>query len=147
MTRLNEMSPDDFEHRLASQPIRQMPDEWRANILTTASRAVHPHVAVETSAENQPWWKAWLWPCPQAWASMAAAWIVVLLLNAFSTESHSSPHGQALVSAPSVLNGWRYRNELLAQLTDEPALDDSNAPKPPVLRPRSHYGLHKVVAA
>lgn len=27
------------------------------------------------------WWREWLWPCPQAWAGLAAVWVVVWAVN------------------------------------------------------------------
>ncbi|HEY1173258.1 MAG TPA: hypothetical protein VGH19_17955 [Verrucomicrobiae bacterium] len=73
------MKPDDFESQLQRQPLRGLPSEWRSEILSAAREAlvaepVKP--AVTTS-----WWRELLWPCPQAWAGLAAVWVVILGLN------------------------------------------------------------------
>lgn len=56
---------NDFEQKLARQTFRDPPPGLRAEILRTC--AATP--AVWT-------WRDWLWPAPQAWAALAALWLV-----------------------------------------------------------------------
>jgi hypothetical protein len=74
------MKPDDFEKQLQRQPLRQVPGEWRAEILRSA-RAASLH-APRPAPRVAAWWNEWLWPCPQAWAGLAAVWLDILGLNA-----------------------------------------------------------------
>ena len=89
------MKPDDFEKQLQRQPLRAAPAEWRAEILRQANDSVGADVrrlkSKNTPDELNPslltpapasWWREWLWPSPQAWAGLAALWIVIAVLNA-----------------------------------------------------------------
>lgn len=91
------MKPDDFEKQLQRQPLRPAPAEWRAEILQAATDAVAADVRRRTdeahttsqlpdrlltsAATNLAWWREWLWPAPQAWAGLAAMWIIIAILN------------------------------------------------------------------
>jgi hypothetical protein len=70
---------NDFEHLLKHQPLRGLPPEWRAEILNAARR----REPVEKPAQT-PWWLAWLWSSPVAWACVACAWVVIIGLNVAS---------------------------------------------------------------
>jgi hypothetical protein len=71
------MNSNDFEKKLERQPMRAVPAEWRAQILREARLAATP---------EPPAWQAWirelLWPRPLAWASLAAAWVLIAVLRA-----------------------------------------------------------------
>jgi anti-sigma factor RsiW len=46
--------------------------------------AAQPAVRASRSTFGLPsatWWRELLWPCPQAWAGLAAAWAVILAVN------------------------------------------------------------------
>jgi hypothetical protein len=78
----------DFENRLQDQPMRQIPGEWRSQILGATTRAGSSTLADRLST--------WLWPHPRAWAGLAAAWVVILLLHFTAADDsrvarHSSP--------------------------------------------------------
>ena len=73
------MMRDDFEDFLASQPLRPIPPEWRAEILRAAREAA-PEPGV-------PWWRALLWPSPLAWAGVGCAWVLVIAMNLASRPS------------------------------------------------------------
>src|SRR5687767_7143159 len=84
-----EMKPgrnmDDFEQRLQRQPLRPIPTAWRAEMLSRsrdvithhASRIAHPSFL---STLNQQL-STILWPCPQAWAGLAAVWLIIVTFN------------------------------------------------------------------
>jgi hypothetical protein len=55
----------DFEKQLQRQPFRELPRDWRAEILSAA----RPRPSRST------------WPSPRAWAVLAGAWILIFLLN------------------------------------------------------------------
>jgi hypothetical protein len=66
---------NELEQFLKSQPLRAVPPEWRAEILTAAT-------AKAPGKKSRSVWQAWLWPSPYAWGALAAAWLVILALNA-----------------------------------------------------------------
>jgi len=63
----------EFEQQLQRHPMRELPREWRAEILAAASRPGQPSLIDRLST--------WLWPHPRAWAGLAAAWVLILLLH------------------------------------------------------------------
>ena len=76
------MKPDEFEQQLQSQPHRAIPSEWRVEILEAARAARRVHASRATQdATPVPWWRQWLWPCPQAWAGLAAVWMILVGLH------------------------------------------------------------------
>lgn len=83
------MNPDDFEKQLRRTPIRPAPEAWRGEILK-AARAAAP-----AKTEPRVWWRELLWPCPRAWAGLAAAWVVILASQYDGSEIHSAPPVQS----------------------------------------------------
>ena len=74
------MKPDDFESQLQRQPLHGLPAEWRTEILSAAQEAAAQAEPARPTAPSS-WWRELLWPCPQAWAGLAAVWVVILGLN------------------------------------------------------------------
>jgi hypothetical protein len=101
---------DDFEQFLTSQPLRAVPPAWRAEILATATAAAN-----STPAATEPWWRAWLWPSPYAWGTLAAAWLVIFGLN-FASQPNSN---RELASGPALT-----QQEFLAVLVERRRLLD-----------------------
>ena len=83
---------NDFEHQLSRQPLRQLPPEWRAGILSGAATIVAPSWT----------WQSWFWPSPIAWGALAAVWVGIFLFNG-SGVADSAPMaaGGAPASSPS----------------------------------------------
>jgi hypothetical protein len=86
---------DDFEQFLKSQPLRDIPTEWREELLATAAVTAHE---TPTPSAASPWWRAWLWPSPYAWGALAAAWLVIFGLNfaAQTGNNRAGPRDPAL---------------------------------------------------
>lgn len=128
------MNADEFEKNLSHQPLRKIPAEWREQILSVANAAAPTSPRPSSLAPRLL--RELLWPCPQAWAGLAAAWIFILLMN-FSFIEKSSPR-VANTPPPSkeVLLALReQRRELERAIAgDEPAAEP---PKRFVPRPRS----------
>jgi len=142
------MNPDELEKQLADQPRRSVPTAWRSEILAAARAAAVQSAAVnrEDSAPSaeadprsvRPWWVQWLWPCPQAWAGLAAIWVVIAVLqfNRFSNLGGSaSSDGIAhtdsapAAGAPGLVPMSATRRDELARL-----LESISDPAPPVIK-------------
>ena len=86
------MKLDEFEQKLTRQALRQVPTEWRGEILSAARE-----VRSGDSAERRPipvsnggflpkaatpaWLENLLWPHPKAWAALAAVWILIVAVD------------------------------------------------------------------
>ncbi len=123
---------EQFEWRLSRQPLRQVPQEWRAEILAVANSSARP-----TSNVVRPGFLSTLnhqlstifWPHPKAWAALAAIWIFILALN-FSMRD-KTPVVAEKVSPPSpeVVAELRQQKLLLAQLIGSSDVREAEPPK------------------
>ena len=86
------MKPEDFEKRLQSQPMRQIPTEWRKQILRGATPARPSFLSTLNHQLSTI-----LWPNPKAWAGLAAVWIAIFALQ---STSHSGSRMVASAPAP-----------------------------------------------
>jgi hypothetical protein len=133
------MKPDEFEQQLQSQPLRSVPSEWRAEILGAAhaARAAH-EPRVTRQATIFPLWRKWLWPSPQAWAALAAVWMVLIALHLAGPPMPPSIANQS--PSPEKRMAVAAQRRELARLLDVPA-DSAPAPEPTVPGPRSERTL------
>src|SRR5580704_12146780 len=95
------MKPDEFEQKLSRQSWRQIPAEWRGEILAAAtgrgSRAGSQARAGRRPSTLADRLATFFWPHPKAWAGLAAVWIFIIAVN-FSMRDPSP--GRAEKSAP-----------------------------------------------
>jgi len=136
------MNPDDFEKRLEHQRLRPIPGAWRGEILDAARRA-RDHQPSTFNPQPASWWRELLWPCPQAWAGLAAVWVLILALNSVTREPARAAQSPNTPRAPEVLMALRDHRRLLAELIESQT--SAEAPKPFVPRPRSELS-HRTVA-
>lgn len=139
----------EFEQRLQRQSPRQVPPEWRAEILA---------VARDTQAAQQtprvtphPWLSTFnhqlstlFWPHPRAWAGLAVVWIFILVLN-FSLRDKSPALAEKSSSlSPEVLVQLKQQQRMFAELMGprDPAVADR--PKTQMQRPRSQWAEWQV---
>ena len=135
------MSSNDFEERLRRQSMCRIPREWRGQILDAARRAADPQLP-NVNPPTTSWWRELLWPCPQAWAGLAAVWMVIFSLNATSPEPArwtSTPH-QAPAREP--LMALRERQRMLAEFAGSSEAATLPKPRPPA--PRSELSRSNV---
>lgn len=111
------MNSDPFEHHLSRQPLRPVPAAWRDEMLASASAPQSPPSPSQPSTLISQL-QSWLWPCPQAWAALAAVWVVLLAMN-FADDSRSSRTSQTAshpISPAELHYAWREQQKLLAEL-------------------------------
>src|SRR6266403_1686028 len=131
MTKSNDfdaMTPDDFEKQLERQPLRTVPADWRAGILQAAKVFV-PQTSTPNSQATS-WWRELFWPCPQAWAGLAAVWVVILLIHFSSAERTESIAAASVPPSPQEMMVLKEQKQMLAKLMepfDQPA---GEPPKP-----------------
>jgi len=135
------LNSDDLEQRLKGQPLRRIPPEWRADILSRADPASRiPHhasawrilISTFNSQLSTP-----LWPSPKAWASLAAIWLLLLIVNA-STNDKSIAVARALPRpTPERLMAWREQERLLTELLGPREMPVAEKPKSAASSPRS----------
>lgn len=128
---------DQFEKRLQRQSLREIPSTWREEILAAAER---PAVSRQSSSatHNSSWWRELFWPCPQAWAGLAAAW--VLILGAGFATREAAPMNlsrQMTPSSPQVRELLKQQGQLFAELVGPIEKPTADRPKPAAPQPRS----------
>jgi len=146
------MKPDEFEKQLQRQPLRAVPDHWRAEILREAKASVaadvrrrtdEAHAAAQpirllTSAgTTQAWWREWLWPSPQAWAGLAVVWLIILALNMTGSSRSSSDMAKQATPVPVDAGLSTQRRELARLLDKDNFSEPVPVPKPAPTGPRS----------
>lgn len=112
---------NEFEQKLSRQPLRHIPAEWRAEILS-AAREVQPtrHPSPVTrhsflSTLNRQL-SALLWPHPKAWAGLAAVWVFIFVLN-FSTRDKAPVVAEkSTPPSPEIIAELRQQQRMLAEL-------------------------------
>ncbi len=134
------MNHDDFEQELRRQPLRQVPAEWREEILAAASRESR----VESRAPKNFWSSSAVcrlssvfWPHPAAWAGLAVIWIFLIAMNftlhdtaPVMAEKFSPPTAEVIVEV-------RQQQRLLAELIGSREVREADRSKSSMPRPRS----------
>jgi len=151
------MKPDDLEDRIARQPWRPIPAEWREEILA-AVRQARRLAQTPTVASPTPGWRlllstlnsqlsTFLWPSPKAWAGLAALWIVILGVNLAARDTTPAP-GAKPAAPPSreLLQALAEQKRLLAELLEPPERPAPVRPRPSVPRLRSEAERRDVMA-
>lgn len=132
----------DFEKRLQRQPLRQIPGEWRADILDAARAAVaSPHGSRITDrgflSTISHQLSTLLWPHPKAWAGLAAAWLVIVAMNLYSSDPTTRTAKTEVAPSPELMLALREQRRELAKLIEPAATLDAEKPKSFLPSPRS----------
>lgn len=118
------MNDNQFEEHLRRQPPREIPAGWQTEILSAARSA-----GSRTSARDpQPSLLSTLIsqlstvfrPYPQAWAGLAAAWVVILTLQLTSRDPTEVVARNTPPPSPEMLMVLRQQRLLLAELVERP---------------------------
>jgi len=96
-------------------------------------------------ADAPPWWRQWLWPCPKAWAGLAAAWVLILVMNLAMGKDPAQTANARLALSRQELKELRQQQQTLAELIfsgetveDEPP---KAIPSPHSERPRNRAAV------
>jgi hypothetical protein len=81
-------------------------------------------------------WRDWLWPCPQAWAGLAATWLIILGMNLAAGKNPSRPASQTLAVSRQLPMELRRQQQMLTSLIAPEETAKADQPKA-VLTPRS----------
>ena len=125
--------PDALEQRMSHQAMRSVPSSWKGTIL--ASQNPIP------TRSTTPWITAcreFLLPTPWFWASLLAAWVLVVGLD--SSAEHAARNGASLTRRDSgrgdiPLQNWHHQQALISALLEEAPPPERQPMAPP--RPRS----------
>ncbi|HEY6169053.1 MAG TPA: hypothetical protein VI454_13505 [Verrucomicrobiae bacterium] len=138
------MNEDDFEQRLRRLPRREVPGEWREEILSASGAPVSDPARFQAVAKSStrraggrrsetPWWLAWLVPGRAGLATLGTAWLLILGLH-LAASSHAASDRAASATVAKLPEPWLEQRRLLAELLELPA---DLAPPPTATRPRS----------
>lgn len=117
------MNPDDqIEARLRRQPLRALPTEWRAEILSVAEKA-------RQVAPRRSWWQEMFWPHPVAWGALASVWIVIVGAN-FATREPERVMAHRPAPTRELREMLHEQERLLAELVGPAEKPDIDRPKP-----------------
>jgi hypothetical protein len=128
---------DQFEKRLRRQPLREIPPAWREEVLAAAERAAASRHSSPVTPHTS-WWRELFWPCPRAWAGLAAAWLVILGAS-FAARDQSPAVEARRVPPPSpqLRQLLKQQEQLLAELVGPPESPEAHRSKPAAPQPRS----------
>jgi len=133
----------DFEKHLQGQPLRELPRDWRAEILSAATaarpsglRPVRPSLGGVGSAGKG----ISTWPSLRAWGALAAVWVVIFLLHVAAPDEPRLARNSPAMTVQSFAR-LHEQTLLMAQFpgqTDaaEPPLAPPSPPKPRSEMPR-----------
>jgi hypothetical protein len=118
---------EKFEQRLRRQPVKQVPGEWRAEIMAAMAADANRRQEVSReftfAATHRSWLSTinyklstFLWPHPKAWAGLAAVWVLILTLNFSMRDKPPVLAVKASPPSPEVLVELRQQQKMFAEL-------------------------------
>jgi len=127
---------DNFEQQLQRQSPRQLPSDWRADILRAAHAAASPRLSNRPSSILHQL-SSFLWPHPRAWAGLAAVWLAIFALNLSARDASPRTAQRSAPPSPDSLVALRQQERLLAELIGSPEISNAEEPRRPGRAPRS----------
>jgi hypothetical protein len=142
------MNPDDFEKRLQRQPLREIPSEWRAEILKNATPPPHAsrftiHSVLSTINHQL---STILWPHPKAWASLAALWVGIAVIQFAASDRAIHVTKKAESPSPEAIVILQQQTRLMAELVGRGSTGELDRPKSSAPQPRSERRTETSVA-
>jgi len=139
----------DFEQRLRRQPLKPVPGEWRAEILSAVAADANPlqnnrHEPTAT-ATGWLWLSNLLWPHPKAWAGLAAVWVFILVLNLSMREKAPVIVEKSTPPSPEMVIELRQQQKMLAELIGPTELRVADRQR--VLSPKPRSARADILAA
>jgi hypothetical protein len=134
------MNMDDFEKRLQRQPMRQVPGEWRGEILAAATAPERWPAKVDSI----PLWRLIFGQFPVASTAFAGFWIVLIAVNVLLFGvAGKQPISQSVAHNDEPSSIWQLQTAELQQLAggDSSISAESPTPAPQKARqtPRSDW--------
>jgi hypothetical protein len=135
------------QHRSAAPKLDAIRREVVVDLNIQDAKAQSWAVKIATSclAGSNKVWLELIWPCRRIWTGVAAAWILILIVNFSQRDAVSSVTGKPIHSC-TVMVSWqvqqRWMNELLADRSAPPEVDRIRSPAP---RPRTETSAASVV--
>ena len=130
-----------LEQRLTQQAPKQLPPEWRSEILADARSA---STAGVTPAARRSLLSSFIFqlstllqPSPGAWAGLATVWIAILAMNYSAGDEISGASIARPLSLPETRQALKQQQRLLAELVDRSESSAADRPKVIPTGPRS----------
>ena len=126
---------DDFEKQLQRQPLRQVPADWRAEILQKSDEARNPSFVIRhsfLSALNSRL-STLLWPHPKAWAGLAAVWVLIFAFHFAARDTTPQMASASTRPASEISLGLKEQQQVLAELIG--AAEPAHETEPPKRTP------------
>jgi hypothetical protein len=137
------MNDDNFEQRLRNQSMRNVPADWRRQILRSATAAANMNQRggfgrdVTFADTLKAWLTTILWPAPKAWAGLAAVWIAIFALNFSARDKTPMLAMQSPPPSRAYVELLKEQRRELAELAGLSVPADVDKPKPILPAPRS----------
>jgi hypothetical protein len=131
-----------FESRLRRQTLKPIPCEWRKEILDQAARASEVRQAATAPAGSiYDYLKSrlteLLWASPRAWASLAAVWVGILMLNLAGGQEPTTLGMTKPPALPQARQAMRQKQLLLVELAGWSDAQETVRQRPTPPGPRS----------
>ena len=133
---------EQFEQRLKRRSLRQMPAEWRGDILAAACEAQRINSSRPVARPSflsvlRERLASVLWPHPVAWGGLAAVWILIFAVHFSIRDGEPALAEKVVAQSPEVVAQLKQQQRLLAELLGPDDLPDADRPKIFVPKPRS----------
>jgi hypothetical protein len=122
------MDMENFEQRLRRQPLRQIPGDWRREILASAERAPRPGPRASFLSTFNAQISAILWPHPKAWAGLAAVWILIFAVDFSMRDTTPVMTEKTAPPSPEIIVELKQQQRLLAELIGADQARDAEPP-------------------
>lgn len=136
------MNTDDFEKCLVRQPVRQIPADWKNEILQAAQAAVPTRVSRLATLRSQLF--AVLWPHPKAWAGLASVWLLIVASHFYNSDRGATVTKNSPPPSPELLLALKQQRHELAKLIEPAATLDADRRKTFSPGPRSEARFQRL---